>query len=61
MYSINVMHQVSPLLFYDFSFEDDKDLVVTVPSGVEIFFDNPSDPVSGGQREGGRYLEFIVR
>lgn len=30
---------------------DDKDLIVTTPGLVDIFFDNPFDPVSGGELE----------
>lgn len=30
---------------------DDKDLIVTTPGLVDVFFDNPFDPVSGGELE----------
>jgi hypothetical protein len=42
-----------PWVFSAFWFiADDKDIVVTTPGSVDIYFDNPSDPVSGGVLEG---------
>jgi hypothetical protein len=31
--------------------KDDKDLIVTTPAGVDIFYNNTFDPASGGQLE----------